>query len=242
MATPVIEAADITDSGNDTIGNPVAVDYAAYSTGDLVIYLLGTDQNITHTIPTTGPNGDETIVTIYANNNLGGTGGPTSSGFYYVATSNEIAGSLNVTLSGDEQFAAATINVPSGEFDATTPLQTEVGNDGDDAGTDTAPNTPAWTSGTLANGRIVGWIAVDTDAVTGTATGWTIRENNSVYDRVKWIVTTRDTANTASESIAAAAYTIAGDSWSSLGFVVNEPQTGSVAPQAGRHLQNMMSN
>lgn len=223
MTTPVIEAGDISTSVDDGVDtDPATVQLPSYSSGDLVIVGFATDTgSITHTLPTAGPN-SETINTIVANNDQGGGGGPDSSAFWYVATANETTPTIDVTISSNARWYAVIIVVPAGEFDSTTPIQTNDGNTGSSSTTTTA-STPTWTADGTANGRVVGMLWADTQSMSGTATGWTVRENTD-HGRVSQMVTTRDAANTASESIAAADYTIdSADTYTSIGFIVNEP-------------------
>ena len=202
---------------------------------------MASDQNQTHTIPSTGPNGDETIITIVANETGAGAGGPVVSAFAFVATSNESASTLNVTPSATEQWAAIVIKVPAGEFDATTPIQSNTGQAGSSSASDTTASSPAWTTDATPDGRPVVFVAADTDDISGTVSNWTVVANQTTSTRIGCIVAVRDTGNSGSESISAEDWTIAGDTNASIGYVVNEPAGGaSIGPLAFYHLNFTM--
>jgi hypothetical protein len=124
-------------------------------------------------------------------------------------------------MSTAEQYNFHVARVPTGEFDSTTPIQSSVGTT---SGSSASPATAAFTSDATANGRICGFLAIDTRDITGTASGWTTQKTENSFTRVGSIFTTRDAGNTASESISAAVYTgSASDTWASITFIVNEP-------------------
>lgn len=60
MAAPLIEAGDITESGNNTASSSWAVSYPNASAGDLLIFNLGWDDSTTTSSVTApaGPNGE----------------------------------------------------------------------------------------------------------------------------------------------------------------------------------------
>jgi len=224
MATvPVIEAADITPDGSDAPSTTLAIDYPAYVSGDFLAFLFGTDfSTATHTIPSTGPNGDEVINTIVDSDTSSGTGGPNTSGFWFKGTSTEAAGSLNVTISASEEFASHVVFVPTGEFDPDTPIQTAIATDGSGGSQETTVSTPAVTADAVADGKIVSAIYSDTDPITGTFSGWSVLDNTD-QGRVGSMLVVRDAGCTSSESITAADFSIAGDTWASLIFIINAP-------------------
>lgn len=221
MAAPLIEAADINTDGSDTITSPIPCVSVAYNTNDLIIVCLATDQDKTHTTPT-GPN-SETCNVIALNVNSD-PGGPRISVWYYIATDSR-TGTTNVTVSTSEQYVFHVARVPTGEFLSATPIQTNVGTS---TGSSTAPATGAFTSDATAGGRICSFVAIDTQDITGTVTGWTVQKTENSFSRVGSIFTTRDAANTASESVSAAAYSSSvSDTWASITFIINAPASGT---------------
>ena len=222
MTTPLIEAADCTNSGNNTASTSWAVSHPAASVGDLLIFCLAWDDstNVTSITTPTGPNG-ETLTSIR---------GPQASAsteiriqvWYTVATGSWSAGTRTFTPSLSEQWTATVARVPAGEFHASTPI----GTSNSRASGNTTSTTPSlWAFSAVAddaNGRLCCWIGVDTDPITGTPSGWT---NRASVDRgvVSGTLSTRDTAVSSAESIPQADWTIAGDSWATIGFIVREP-------------------
>lgn len=212
---PTVEAADCTESGNNTATTSWAVSYPAYVSGDLLVFHVASDANVTHDWPATGPNG-ETINTIV--DSTGGTA-QRASGFWFVGSATTGASTLTVTPSATEQWTAVVLKVPAGEFDATTPIQTNTGT-ANDTTADTSWDTPAWTADATADGRVVCFAAHDVVTTTATPAGWTTliaRDRGAVGCTLG----ARDAANTASESIASASFTKSSETDSSFGYVIN---------------------
>jgi len=226
---PTVEAGDCTESGNNTATTSWAVSYPAYVSGDLLVFHVASDANVTHDWPATGPNG-ETVNTIA--DSTGGTA-QRASGFWFVGSATTGAGTLTVTPSASEQWTAAVLKVPAGEFNSTTPIQTNVGT-ANDTTADTEWATPAWTSDATAGGRVICFAAHDTVTTSATPAGWATLV---ARDRGACGLTlaARDAANTASESIASASFTKTSETDSSFGYVINGAVTTNevyVSPSA----------
>lgn len=215
IVAPTVEAADCTESGNNTATTSWAVSYPAYASGDLLVFHVASDADVTHNWPATGPNG-ETINTIV--DSTGGTA-QRASGFWFVGSATTGAGTLTVTPSATEQWTAVVLKVPAGEFNSTTPIQTNVGTDNDTTA-DASWATPAWTSDATAGGRVVCFAAHDVVTTSATPAGWSTliaRDRGAVG----CTLAARDTANTASETIASASFTKSSETDSSFGYVIN---------------------
>jgi hypothetical protein len=219
--TPLIEAGDCTQTGNNTAQDPWAVGYPNASTGDLLIFCLGWDDstNVTGVTPPAGPNGEtfQVIRTVFADS------GTTVRGYvgYYIATGAWTASTLSFDPSASEQWGAVCIRVPAGEFDATTPIGAVGSATTDSAGSNIA--TPAFSAGSGdGNGRLVVWLVVDDDPITGTPTGWTQRSYTDI-GALSVNVATRDAAVTASESIGSVNFTVASDTAVQFAFIVRAP-------------------
>lgn len=216
--TPVIEVGDCTESGNNTASTSWAVNYPAYVSGDLLIFHIASDADVTHNWPSTGPNG-ETVVDLV--DSTGGTA-QRASGFYFVGSATTSAGTVTVTPSATEQWTAVVLKVPAGEFYATTPIQSTVGT-GNDTTADTNWETPTWTADSRANGRVVCFAAIDTVTTNNATSGWTAliqRDRGAVGCSLVY----RDTANSASESISSANIAlVSSETHSSFGYVINAP-------------------
>jgi hypothetical protein len=216
---PLIEAADCTESGNNTATTSWAVSRPAYSAGDLILFHVASDADVTHDWPATGPDG-ETIVTIA--DSIGGVA-QRASAFYYIAGGAQSSGTLTVTPSATEQWTACVVRVPAGEFDATTPIDSSETTNANTAVTNA--DSPAWT-GTAANGRVCVWFSTDTIAVTAAPAGWTLHATED-GGAIGGAFATRDAGTTASESIAAATFTKASDTHCSIGYVINAPSSAT---------------
>lgn len=223
--TPVIESGDCTVSGSNTAQAGWAVSRPAYASGALVILYIAWDDSTTTTDATepAGPNG-ETLLEINATPVTDSSTETRAKAWYYVATNAQgSAGTLTFTPSATESWSATCIVVPPGEFDPTTPIGA-FGTSNATTGTDTTVDSPAFSAGSSdGGGRLVWCAGVDADPLGGTnPTGWTIRQTQDL-GAVAHGVATRDTAVTDSESIASATWAIAGDSWTSIAFVVRAP-------------------
>jgi pimeloyl-ACP methyl ester carboxylesterase len=230
MTTPVIEAANCTVSGSNTASTSWTVSHPNASTGDLLIWNIGWDDSTTVesiTAPA-GPNG-ETLISI---------AGPVASAstevrgqsWYTVATGSWTAGTLTFTPSASESWTATVIRVPSGDFAPGIPIGASATRAS--AGVDeTSVLSPAMTAGALdGGGRLVWFTIVDSDPLSATnPTGWTIRQSQDL-GAVAHGIATRDSAVTNSESIAGGVeWTIAGDSWASIAYVVREAKDYLIA-------------
>jgi len=217
MATPDIEAGDCTNSGNNTASTSWAISCPAQSTGDLIIVNLVSDALVTHGTLPNGRNG-ETPVTIQRDNQTGLECGVSC--WYWIATGVVAAGTITVTPSASEQWTATVVRVPLGEFLNATPIDSSA-NGGSLNPVDTNVPSATWTATSgAALGRVVAWLGVDADPITGTPGGWT---DAASVDRgaVSGTLSQRTAAATASETVASANWTIAGDSSSTIGYIIN---------------------
>ena len=234
MATvPVIEAGDITSAGytGPPTVSSAGIAFDTVNPGDLTIWHLSTDTgNADHTIPASGPGGS-VFTTIEANVSGAGAGGPITSIWYSIASVTATASTFAIQLTqAIAGWGANTIRVPAGEFNSSAPIQTNFGSQQGNA-TATA-SSPAWTTDAPADGRVVIYIAVDTQTVDSgsSATGYTNRYVND-HGRVGTFIATRDAGNTSSESIAGESWGLTGsDTFTAHGYVVNAPAS---APPAG---------
>lgn len=221
--TPVIEAGDATESGNNTATTSWAtVAYPNASTGDLLIFCISWDDSTTTTdvAEPSGPNG-ETLSEINATPATDSGTETRCKVWYTVATGTWTAGNLTFTPTASEQWTAAVIRVPAGEFDAGTPI----GGSGTDgaAGDETDITNAAFTAGASdGGGRLCVWTSADADPQT-VASGWSEVANED-RGAVSGGFFTRDTAVSDSEVITSGTVsTIASDTWASVTFVVRAP-------------------
>ena len=239
LTTPLVESGDVTQSGSNTAQATWAVSFPSYVAGDLLIFHVASDANVTHDWPATGPNG-ETINTIVDSHGSAGTSAERVSAFWFIGSDTEASGSLTVTPSASEQWVAAVLKVPVGEFDPDTPIDSVVGTGGNSSGTGSTAPSPAWSaSAAAAQGRVMAWIGIDADPVTATPSGW-LDISSVDIGAVSGTLSRRTAAATASESIASATWSLASDSSSTLGYVILPPpevivpqtETGSGTPTA----------
>jgi hypothetical protein len=212
---PVCEAGDCTESGNNTASTTWNVTYPAFVSGDLLVFHVASDADVTHNWPATGPNG-ETINTIY--DSVGGTA-QRASAFWFVGSATTATGSVAVTPSATEQWTGAVLKVLAGEFNASTPIQTNTGT-ANDTSADAAASTPSWTTDATAGGRAVVWFAIDAVQATAAPSGWTIIASED-RGATGGTLGVRTAATTASETIASADFTLATETDTSIGYVIN---------------------
>lgn len=225
-ATPVIETADAVESGdnNTTPTTPWPVTRRTASTGDLIVMVLAWDDSTNNTgvTPANGPNGETWTqidsVQASASTEIRMTA------YYTVATGAWGAGTIAVTPNANEQWTACMFSVPSGEFDASTPIG--AADTAASAGTaESTINSPALTVGSSdGGGRLIFCGAADADPQTSLGGGYT-QITNTDRGNVSLSVNSRDAAVTNSQSLSAGdgTQTIASDSWASLAFVVRAP-------------------
>ncbi len=215
---------NVTESGNNTAGTPWAVACPALATGDMLLVHLGWDDStdVTSITPPAGPNGE--AATLVAGP-IASNGTEARAGAWrYVATGAWSAANRNFTPSASEQWTAAVLKIPAGEFDASTPIGAAATRAS--AGTaETAVLSPAYSVGsTDGGGRLVTWMVADDDPFTGFAQPWSTHSN---VDRgaVAGLLASRDIETTNSEAVTAGTWNIAGDSWASLAYVIRKPST-----------------
>jgi len=215
--TPEILAADITSSGN-IAETPHPISYPAYVSGDLLIFHHAIDFNTTITVPT-GPQG-ETAVNIIVNQGTGLNAGPRASVWYYIGAATDAGGTLNVTPSATEEWVGSVALLTAGKFNAGDVVDSSVGQ-GETATDITAASPALSTTSAAEDALVVHWIGVDTNEISSGPAGWTIRDNNSGFSFVNGALTTRDTAATASETVASADWTLdVGDSKSHIVYAL----------------------
>lgn len=212
-----------TDSGNVNSTGTWNPEYPAYEDGDLVVLAFASDgSSVTHgTLPTTGPNG-ETITAFGANTNNGGSGGPVVTGLRWIGSATTATGSLTITPSGNEQWAAMGFKVAAGDFDAADPVD-DFQTSGSSTGINHVPS--AAVTATAIDGLVVAWLCPDTDPITATPTGWT-DQGDFDAGSVQCLLSARDAGTTASESVPVAQWTIANDNSTSFTMII-KAATGS---------------
>ena len=221
--TPVIEAADATESGNNTATTSWAVSHPNASAGDFLTFCLSWDDSTdtTDVAEPAGPNG-EVLSEVNATPAADSGTETRSKCWYTVATGTWTASTLTFTPSASEQWTGVAVRIPAGEFDASTPIGGS-GVNNTAGGTDTDILNAALTAGgTDGSGKLVTWTSADADAQT-VAAGWS-QVANTDRGAVSGGFFARDTAVSDSESITAGTVaTIASDSWSTVSFVVRAP-------------------
>lgn len=190
-----------TESGNNTASTSWAVSYPSAVADDLLLFYIGWDDSTTTTGLTApaGPNGESavTIENIVASSNTA----VRQHLVYYIATGTWTASTLAFTPSASEQWTAAVVKIPAGEWSTSdfTGAQAYAPSTAAEA-----PTLPALVAGAGdGNGTVVGFIVSDTDNIDGSVSGWTSRVNTD-RGAVGINIWTRDALATASESIASA--------------------------------------
>lgn len=223
---PLPIESNVVESGNNTASTSWAVSHPAAVAGDMLLFHLAWDDSTTVSSVTapSGPNG-ETATSI---------AGPVASNsteiriqaWRYIATGSWSASTRTFTPAASEQWTAAVLKIPAGEFDASTPIG--AASTAASAGAaETAVLSPAYSLGsTDGGGRLISFLAADDDPFTGFAAHWSTHSN---VDRgaVAGLLASRDFETTNSESAAAGTWNIAGDSWASLAYVVRKAATGA---------------
>jgi hypothetical protein len=226
MSAPLIEAADCTESGNNTATGSWAVARPAQADGDLLILILASDADVTHgTIPS-GPNG-ETLTAIV--NSYGGSAQRLSV-WWWKANGSASSGSITVTPSASEQWTAIVVKVPAGEYDATTPIGASA--PANDTGADANATSAAFTAGAAdGGGRLCFAVAMDTVTLSTTApTGWTHRITRD-RGACGVALSTRDAETTNNESIGATDFAlVSSETDSNVSFIVRGPAAPSSNP------------
>lgn len=219
--SPTVEAGDFVESGNNVTGTAVALDYPAYGTGDLLLAFvdLSLTSGLTLTLDTM-PNG-ETPVTLY---NALQSDVTNTVLFYWIGTGTEAAGTLNNTSSGSTRWTGAVLKIPAGEFDPSNPISTAV-----DTQTSTSGTTPGFDTFSAnsddGGGKLLVFISADVDPISGTPTGYTDYVDTD-RGRASIVISGRDALVTTSESITGVSWSIGGDSYANVAFIVR-PAPGS---------------
>ena len=199
MAAPQLANFVTTDSAAATTHS---LNFPACSAGDLVLFHASISQAVTITLTGTGPNGETAVMVAQARaaGLTDGSGGV----FYFIATASAAAGTLGITFSSSSGVRCTTGRVPSGDFNASAPI------DASQAlwrASSTTHNSFALTAG-AADGRVINLLAIDSgsNAVTPPS-GWTLQSSldaaTSVY------LYQRNATTTAAESVPAYTFTVA---------------------------------
>ncbi len=238
MALIVIEAGDIEASDGAENGSP-PVGYQAYESGDLMIMFLAGDSNDAITVPAAGPHSETRNIVGFGNS--GSVSGPEIGAIWWIGTASRIAGTLAWTIADPEQWAGQTIKILAGEFDSGTPVDSVSGIGGDSNNGASNVPTPSWSPAAAGGTIIVGCGMDGGDNLTGVASGWTEIEDSENLNVVVSAITVRTAVTTSGEvsgSIASVNHSIAADSNSTLGLVINPPAAGVNIPIAMHHYQH----
>ena len=219
MAAPTFSSGDVTQSEDTTESDTTPdVAFAAYDNGDLVIQFLCVDDDPTITPPTTGPNSESLLASVVGDS--GASSGPAIGMIAWVGTSSQSSGVTVWGLDTGRAWKAYSIEITSGEFSSGTPVDSVSAIAGNNTDSSNVP-TPVWT-GTLSGGRVIVGLSVDVDPMTGTPANWTQVLTDDV-GRVAGTIGYRDAETTSSETIASVNWTIASDTSSTVGLVINGP-------------------
>jgi hypothetical protein len=225
--TPLIEAADATQSGNDTASTSWALSTPNASTGDLLIFCISWDDS-TATTDVTEPAGkaSETLLEVNATPATDASTETRSKVWYCICAGAWTAGTLTFTPAASESWTGATIRVPAGEFDASTPIGAS-GKRGAAGTAETAIQHAAITAGaTDGGGNLCIWTSADVDPQTVAANYTQVA--NTDRGTVSGGFFHRTAAVTDNESISVTTVsTIASDSWSTVAFIVRAPRTNN---------------
>ncbi len=220
-----IGVSNCTQSGSNSDSTTFNVTLPAYSNGDLIIVLVDMwqDNNLTTTVTWPSAPDSETVNSLTTGYGAGsGNYDGANIGFcWYIATDDYIGGSWGVTVSDSTRFDASVIRVDAGTFDATTPISTAYDTKSDSANT-SSPGFDAFSASSTdgnGGGKLMAFVAVDQDPISGTPSGWTDFVDHD-QGRCSIVLSGRDAAVTNSESIGASNWTIAGDAWACYAFII----------------------
>lgn len=216
---PTPDNTDDTLSGSNTASTSWAVSVPNASTGDLLIFCIAWDDSTATTDVTepTGQNG-ETLSEVNATPATDSGTETRCKVWYCKCTGAWTSGTITFTPAASEQWAASVIRIPSGEFDATTPIGASVTNNSTVDGSNIQCGSFS-AGGSDGGGRLCVWASADTDPQT-VASGFTEISNQDI-GAVSGGFFTRNTIVTDSESISATTCsTIATDSWCTVAFII----------------------
>ena len=222
-ATPlVIEASDTSEDGSNATSATLGITIPDYNEGDLVIVLINIWQDNNNDTDVTWPSGPEGETVTSVETGYGGSGNVDlpliAFGWFQGAAGGHTSANWDVTTNDTTRFASAVVIVPAGEYDSDTPIGA-TGKTFDTADS-TTPGFPAFTAnGDDTDGKLLAFIAVDQDPISGTPSGWTDFVDLD-QGRASIVLSGRDTAVSSGESIDATSWSIAGDAYSAYGFVV----------------------
>jgi len=231
----VVEAGDVGQSENNATVTTIGMTMPAYADDDLVIVNIGFWQDNTDNTYVTWPAGpnSETVTNITTGYGPSGDDDMPQIAFgWFLADGAYVGGTWNITVSEETRWDGVIIIVPDGEFDADVPISTAF--DADSATSGTSPDFDAFSATSDdAGGKLVAFISVDQDPISGTPTGWTDLANDDA-GRASIVLSVRDANVTSEESICASGgWTIGGDPWSVWAYIVRsycEPCSSLAVP------------
>lgn len=224
----IIEAGDTFQDGSNTTSSTLGITVPNYSEGDLVIICIGIWQDNNDDTDVSWPSGPEGETVTSIETGYGGSGNldlpMIAIGWFIGAAGGHTSANWDVTTNNATRFDMAGVIVPAGEFNVSNPISSAIGQDFDTTD-DSTPTMPAFSANANdADGKLLAFIAVDQDPISGTPTGWTDFQDHD-QGRMSIVLSGRDSAVTASESISSASWSIAGDAWTTYGFIVRPPGT-----------------
>lgn len=227
MAAPQLANFVTTDSG--TAVTTHSLNFPACSAGDLVLFHASISQAVTITLTGTGPNG-ETAVMVAQARAAGATDG--SGGvFYFIATASAAAGTLGITISAASGVRCTTGRVPSGDFNASAPIDASQALS---RASSTTHDSFALTAG-AADGRVVNVMATDTTSGGVTPpSGWTSQSSISATGSSVEVFR-RDAVTTATESVPAYTFTLAVSRRVTTITYIIAPSVAGDVPAFGRY-------
>lgn len=224
MPAPAI--LNVTRSSNNIVSGTWTFTYPAYSSGDLIVFCMGSDDTteVTFVTAPAGPNGETLNQISIQNPGRDETPNQRESVWWYIATSGQASSSLAFTPSASETWAGVCFRVAAGDFDATTPIGATL--DWGVRTITTYAETGTFTAGyNDGGGLLVVWGCVDSYGLNTTPTsGWTYLENFDGGD-IGTLLATRTADVTNDESVPTYQFNIVGTSTatsSTLAFIIRQ--------------------
>jgi hypothetical protein len=227
MAAPQLADFVTTDSG--TAVTTHSLNFPACSAGDLLLFHASTSGALTITLTGVGPNG-ETPVMVAQARAAGATDGA-GGVWFFIATASAAAGTLGITLSAASGVRCTTGRVPSGDFNASAPIDASQALS---RALSTTHDSFALTAG-AADGRVINVLATDTTSGGVTPpSGWTSQSSISATGSSVEVFQ-RDAVTTATESVPAYTFTLnAARRVTTVTYIIAPSVAGDV-PAFGRY-------